>query len=328
MNSPVIGYCPGTLAEGYTTFSKTALKNLFGGKKVTHILPYESPAGNEQAAALFEWNKQRISISGVQEKFSMVLDKNKLRLVNEGEQGLYILKPVPSAGKNPEQMPANEHVTMQIAKQVFGIETAENALVFFQNGTSAYLTKRFDVTVEGSKMAQEDFTSLAGRTPQTHGENYKYLGNYLDLFILLKKFVPAYPVEAPKLLKIILFNYLTSNGDAHYKNFSLIETTFADFRLSPAYDLMNSRLHIEDGEFALEEGLLPKKYSKGKIKMQFYTLGEMAEIPLSQIDKIFDNLTFPIEKVRVLIKNSFLSDKAKRSYEQAYLTRLHKLIRP
>jgi serine/threonine-protein kinase HipA len=42
-------------------------------------------------------------------------------------------------------MPANEHLTMQIARQVFGIETAENALIFFQNGEQAYITKRFEI---------------------------------------------------------------------------------------------------------------------------------------------------------------------------------------
>ena len=126
------------------------------------------------------------------------------------------------------------------------------ALIFFKNGESAYLTKRFDVKVDGSKLAKEDFASLAGRTPQTHGENYKYLGNYLELFQLMKLHVPAYKLEAPKLFSLLVFNYLFSNGDAHFKNFSLIETPLGDFRLSPAYDLLNTRIHIEDSDFALE----------------------------------------------------------------------------
>jgi serine/threonine-protein kinase HipA len=124
------------------------------------------------------------------------------------------------------------------------------------------LTKRFDLKKDGSKWAKEDFASLAGRTPQTHGTHYKYQGNYLELFAILKKYVPAYSIEAPKLWKLLLFNYLFSNGDAHYKNFSLIETELGDFRLSPAYDLLNSRLHINDGDFALEEGLYPKLLQK------------------------------------------------------------------
>ncbi len=334
MTFPLIKNCPGTLAEGYETYSRTALKNLFSGKKVSHILPYESPSSNEQTDILFEENKGRISISGVQEKFSVLLDKNKLRLVREGEQGQYILKPIPSSGKNPDQMPANEHLTMQIARQVFGIETAENALIFFKNGTPALISKRFDWQSEAhcdgqaSKRAQEDFASLAGRTPQTHGENYKYLGNYLDLFMLLKKYVPAYSVEAPKLLKIILFNYLISNGDAHLKNFSLVETSMGDYRLSPAYDLLNSRIHIDDKDFALDEGLLPAKHAKGKIKDQFYTLGEMAEIPNVQLKRIYQLLTSKVEKVKELIEHSFLSEKIKLNYEQAYLTRLNKIKRP
>ncbi len=48
-------------------------------------------------------------------------------------------------------MPPNEHLSMQIARQVFGIETAENALMFFKNGAPAYITKSFDVKEGGGK---------------------------------------------------------------------------------------------------------------------------------------------------------------------------------
>ena len=167
MNSTQIDNCPGTLSEGHKTYSNNTLKRVFNGKKVSHILPYDSPSTNEITDELFEENRKRMSISGVQEKFSVILEKNKLRLIQEGEHGKYILKPISGAGKRKDQMPANEHLTMQIARQVFGIDTAENALIFFQNGTPAYITKRFDSKEDGSKWAQEDFASLAGRTPQT-----------------------------------------------------------------------------------------------------------------------------------------------------------------
>ncbi|WP_394340936.1 hypothetical protein [Pleomorphovibrio marinus] len=36
--------------------------------------------------------------------------------------------------------------------------------------------------------------------------------------------LPTYKVEAPKLFKSLVFNYLFSNGDAHFKKFSLLET--------------------------------------------------------------------------------------------------------
>lgn len=327
MSMPIIKYCPGSLAAGYDTYSNNALKRVFSGRKVSPVLPYNSPATNEISEALFEENIKRISISGVQEKFSVLLEKNKLRLIKAGEQGNYILKPIPNVGKNNNQMPANEHLSMQIAKQIFDIETAENALVFFKNGAPAYITKRFDVKEDTSKLAQEDFASLAERTPYTHGENYKYQGNYLELFELMKKFVPAYAVEAPKLFKLILFNYLISNGDAHFKNFSLIETPLGDFKLSPAYDLLNSKIHINDSDFALEEGLLPKNKTNGKVKEQFYLLGELAGIQKKQIQKIMLLLTSKEEEVKTLISHSFLDEQIKKNYEQAYLTKLNKLRR-
>lgn len=325
---PTINHCPSTLAEGNNTYSRAALKRLFNGKKVSHLFASAAPFSDESTTEHFEQNRKQLSISGVQEKFSLLLDKNKLRLIDSGEQGEYILKPIPSAGQHPEQMPANEHLTMQIARQVFGIETAENGLLFFTDGTPAYLTKRFDLHPQGGKWAQEDFASIAGLTPQTHGDNYKYQGSYLDVFQLLKQYVPAYKIEAPKLLQLIVFNYLFSNGDAHFKNFSLIETSFGDFKLSPAYDLINSRIHINDSDFALEQGLLPPKDAQGKIREQFLTLGKMAELSNQQTEKILLNLCSHKSQVLDLIGRSFLADQFKRNYEQAYLTRLKKLTKP
>lgn len=327
MNLPEIKYCPGTLAPNHSTYSTTCLKRVFEGKKVSHILAYDSPTSDTETDELFDENRKRMSISGVQEKFSMLLEKNKLRLTAEGERGEYILKPIPAAGRMPEQMPANEHLTMQIARQAYNIETAENALIFFQNGQQAYITKRFDFGPDGKKLAQDDFASLAGRTPQTHGEHYKYLGNYLDLFELMEKYVPAYKVEALKLLKILMFNYLFSNGDAHFKNFSLLETPMGDYRLSPAYDLLNSRIHIKDKDFALDDGLLPKNKAIGKISEQFSLLAELAGISNKAFEGILNSMLGQADKVEKLILASFLDEKTKRNYLQAYQGRMKQLLK-
>ena len=325
MSAPEIKYCPGTLSSGHATYSRTCLNRLFNGRKVHHLLPYNSPATDEATDELFDENRKRISISGVQEKFSVLLDKNKIRLVQEGEQGTHILKPIPYAGKKSNQMPANEHLTMQIARQVFGIETAENGLIFFQNGIPAYLTKRFDVKEESGRWAKEDFASLAGKTPQTHGDHYKYSGNYLELFELMKKLLPTYQIEAPKLFRLLVFNYLFSNGDAHLKNFSVLETPLGDFRLSPAYDLLNTRIHIDDSDFALEEGLIPRKMTKGTVPEQFRTLAGLAGINTQQVKAIFHSLLSGTSRVEALLQASFLNESAKRSYLQAYQHRYKKL---
>ncbi len=325
MSLPIIIYCIGTLKNGQKSYSRTCLRRMFNGRKVNHILPYKSPTNNKATDGLFLENQKRISISGMQEKFSIFLEKNKLRLIEEGEQGSYILKPIPNVGKNLNQMPANEHLTMQIARQVFNIETAENALIFFKNGDPAYITKRFDLKEDGNKLAKEDFASLAGRTPQTHGENYKYLGNYLEMFEIMKVHLPAYKLEAPKLFSLLVFNYLFSNGDAHFKNSSLIETPLGDFRLSPAYDLLNTRIHIEDSDFALDDKLLPKNIAKGNLWVQFNLLGDKAELSEKQKHKIFNNLLSKSQSVEELIEASYLNDRVKRNYLQMYQTRLKKL---
>ena len=319
--------CPGTLREGHSSYSRTCLNKVFDGKKVHPFLSYSSPSFNGITNEMFDDSRKRTSISGVQEKFSLLQEKNKLRLINEGEQGTHILKPIPLAGKNAEYMPANEHLTMQIAAQVFHIPTAENALIFFNDGRPAYITKRFDVNPDGSKLAQEDFASLAKRTPHTHGEHYKYKGNYFQLFELLQQFVPAYPIESVKLFKVLVFNYLFANGDAHFKNFSLIETKQGDFKLSPAYDLLSSRLHINDSDFALEEGLLPKALAQGTVYEQFMRLAEIALIPKTQVRKIFDTLLTNRKSVERLITRSFLSESLQRNYIQAYQTRIKKLTK-
>lgn len=327
MSVPVIKYCPCTLSPGFDTYSRTALKRMFEGKRVHHILPYDAPSSNPETDALFEENRKRLSISGVQEKFSVTLEKNKLRLTRGDERSKYILKPIPNAGKRSDQMPANEHLTMQIARQAYGMETAENALIFFRNGAPAYLTRRFDVLEDGTKLAQDDFASLALRTPQTHGEHFKYLGNYLEMFEWMQKYLSAYKSEAPKLLKILVFNYLFSNGDAHFKNFSLLETPMGDYRLSPAYDLLNSRIHIDDKDFALDDGLLPPNLAQGKISWQFSRLAEKAMIS----EKIFSDMlvlmTSKTALVEQMVMASYLNDATKKNYLQSYRGRLKQLMK-
>jgi serine/threonine-protein kinase HipA len=81
------------------------LNRVFQGKKVSHILPYDSPASNAEASELFDENRKYMSISGVQEKFSVLMDKNKLRLVIGDERGTHILKSIPGAVKKQIKCP-------------------------------------------------------------------------------------------------------------------------------------------------------------------------------------------------------------------------------
>lgn len=77
-------HCPSTLAAGYETYSPIALKNLFAGKKVSHILPYDSPEKNEEDNEKFIENIEHISISGVQDKEVCLVEKGKITPIAKG----------------------------------------------------------------------------------------------------------------------------------------------------------------------------------------------------------------------------------------------------
>ncbi len=334
MSFPDIQFCPGTLAEGFSSYSPSCLRNLFDGKKVSHILPFDSPSKNEDDAALFIENRQRISISGVQEKVSLRLEKNKLRLTKPGEFGTYILKPIPRDLKKVDQVPANEHLTMQIARQVYGINTAENALIFFKDGTPAYITKRFDVNADGSKRSKEDFAALSGRTSDNAGDNFKYNSSYEEIGLLLQKYSPAaWRIEIEKYFVLVVFNYLFSNGDAHLKNFSLVEIASGDHILSPAYDLLNTHLHISDSDFALAKGLFADNFKSKKYRsslhptqVDFIEFAKRISVLERRIEKLLTPFLEKQAKVESLLERSYLNTTSKRSYLENYRQRRNYLL--
>ena len=332
MSLPEIKYCPGTLADGFTTYSPTCLKRLFDGRKVSHLLPYNAPDVSEEDAEKFQQNRKRLSISGVQEKVSLLMEKNRLRLTEEGEQGTYILKPIPRDLRKVDQVPANEHLTMQIARQVFDIHTAENALIFFKNGDPAYITKRFDVAENGKKIGKEDFATLAGKTAETAGPNFKYEYSYEEMADLVQQYIPAAMVELEKLFSLIVFNYLICNGDAHLKNYGVIETGQGDYMLSPAYDLINTSLHVDDTAMALNDGLFKDEYSTESFKANtfyayddFYEFGLKIGLVKSRIVKILKKFRSNSERVQSLTERSFLNDEMKKAYMNSYLNKLKAL---
>lgn len=325
MIKPEIKYCPGTLAEGFNDYSPSCLRNMFYGRKVSCLLPYDSPGAQGKDEEKFRENRTRISISGVQEKFSLLLEKNKLRLTNAGEQGNYILKPVPRDIMKINQVPANEHLTMQIAKQVYGIEVAENALVFFNNGEPAYLTKRFDVKEDATKWGKEDFASLAGKSLDNSGPNFKYEYSYEEIADLIQKYVPAWRIEIEKFFSLVIFNFIFSNGDAHLKNFSLLETPDGDYRLSPAYDLLTSHIHVNDTYFALERGLFKEgmkssllDHNSKPTKISFLEFAKRIGVKENRSLKIIEPFIQQQTKVETLVQRSFLDEPAKRGYLLLY----------
>ena len=308
--------CNGCLKENIDGFCSACETKLFDRSKVPSQLE-------------FNWNdiQDRImgqpagfSISGVQPKGFIGRDKNNLLVPNRDIESMYIIKPFLDSRRTLYiDSPANEHLTMVMADQLFKISTAKCGFMKFANGEPAYLTRRFDRDKEGNILRQEDFVSVLNATPGTNDHGlYKYnsftyedVGNQLN------------PTDQIRFIRILVFNFLTGNGDVHLKNLSLLESADGDMLLSPSYDLMNTKLHINDPKMAMN---LFKEMERTKqnllIATYDYKIGDFIE--LGKRIGIRDRILLSIEKefsaakadMLLLVDKSFLSDAGKRRYKE------------
>ena len=268
---------------------------------------------------------RKASISGVQDKVQLKRVRGGFEIVESG--GDHILKPVPrnTAAELASDIPVNEALTMDMAGRLFGIKVAEHELVELSDGELAYLTKRFDVR-NGERIQQEDFCQLAGRSPETHGENYKYDASYEELAELMRRYCPSSPVENPKVFFLVVFNYVFSNGDAHLKNFSLYRSPQGDYILTPAYDLLNTAIHFPNEPSAtgldfFADGHFTSRYEKLGFysSFDFIELGGCFGVAENDVREILETFLMHQDAVCRMIEASLLSKEAK----DRYLLRFH-----
>ncbi len=213
---------------------------------------------------------------------------------------------------------------MQLASQVYHIETAANALCFFSDGEAAYITRRFDVAPDGSKYQQEDLASLAGLTKANGGSDYKYSNlSYEECAEIIGRYTIAPAVEILKFFRVVVFNYLILNDDAHLKNFSLINRGDGEYHLSPAYDLINTSLHLyEPHIFALDKGLFREgmQFSDTRTvtRGDFEEFGRRIGLVPRLVKRELDMFATEQPLAKDLIRRSFLQEKLKRYYWQSY----------
>src|SRR5574344_1981954 len=316
-----INVCPSTLLEGFDTYSPAAVKKLFDGKQISHIFPAHSPLSNQPEAKEAFKSVGRISLSGVQTKLGVTVKDGHFCFCGERERSTFMLKPHPTSPLllSKEDCPANENLTMQIAEQVYQIETATNALCFFEDDDCAYVTRRFDISPEGGKYSQEDFASLMGLTKANGGSDYKYSnGSYEDCAEVIRKYVKASAVDILRLFQLVVFNFIYMNDDAHLKNFSLIRRN-GEYRLTPAYDLVNTSLHLQmPGLFALSKGLFKEGMQLSDTntikRKDFEEFGKRIGLPEKLIKRELDGFSTTYPSIKELIDRSFLATPNKQIY--------------
>jgi len=319
--------CPSCLKPGKGGFCKKCTRELFGGIKVSPFTDLDS----EVLTSELIHNPGRMSISGVQTKYQARLEAGSLVAIDHG--GEYILKPVPVGRfKHLDQAPANEHITMQIARQIYRIETASNGIVLLDDFTPVYITKRFDRSGEGYKLLMEDMAQISGSSEDKNGLNYKYDSSYEEVAELIKSNCISFKIQIEKFFNLVVFNYLFSNGDAHLKNFSLIQDESSGGRvLAPAYDLLNTGIHIPgESDMALElfkDEYMTESYRAGSkhTEEDFLVFATRCGISEKRAIQLYQGFLSSQENVIDLVKRSFLSEEVKALYINSYLNRFDRL---
>lgn len=312
--------CPSLLTAGFDSYSPRGRRELFGGARVNHLLDFEFE-GLRKDRRLTD-AMHRISVSGVQEKFPAVVVDGQIRLASTDDRSRYILKPAPwdDTLQSRKLVPVNEHLTMQIARQVYGIQTADNGLCFTPKGQPVYITRRFDVVADGSKLEMEDFATVVGRNEQTDGKEFKYSGSFEEIAHGIRQNVAAWMVDMERFFDLVVFNYIFANGDDHLKNFSLIRQG-ADLRLAPAYDLLNTSLHVDGDDLGLDGGLSPNldrsdvwDRTGHPCRKDFQQFGLLIGLLPKRVEKLLDRYMSIPDAAISLVERSFLPKKQKRYY--------------
>lgn len=180
--------------------------------------------------------KLRFSLAGVQLKFSVLRNAEKITLPVHGEGGEWIVK---LDSPTYPYLPQNEYATLEWARAA-GFEVPECHL---QRATSldvtlqehapidsdVLLVQRYDRTPQG-RVHQEDFAQVVNQVP-----SLKYdLVKYEQCAALVLRI--AGDAQYCEFIRRLVFVVMSGNSDAHLKNWSFIYPDGINPRLSPLYD--------------------------------------------------------------------------------------------
>jgi len=311
--------CPITYEEieADRSYSNRGLSLLF--RSLEDILPF--PYSLEEQLQLASELATKISIQGVQPKLSARLDPKQRSFVAVEKNGQYILKP-----QNPlfSHLPENEDLTMKLAS-LAGLEVPFHGLARAKDDSLFYFIRRFDRHFDGrgrsEKIAVEDFAQLAGLSRDT-----KYSYSIEKIITLIDRYMTFPAVEKARFFRLVLFNFLTGNEDAHLKNYSVIFQNDT-YRFSPCYDLLNSTLAL--GGEAAEESALPLKGKKSRFTGKDF-LGYLARDRLELTAKVTNSISEELEAAvspwKKVIEKSFLPFNRKEQYRNIVMERAGRLF--
>jgi serine/threonine-protein kinase HipA len=306
-------YCYEDLDNSEIDFHNKCSRKFFGTENVPLLEMSLSDIENYAMDLL----KRSISVTGVQPKLSVDIEKNKnepARLTIVGLWGRYILKPPHS---DYPEMPEIEDLTMRMA-DLKGIQTAEHSLIRMKSGELAYLCKRFDRTSKG-KLHVEDFAQLLEMMTER-----KYFGSVEKVGKGILKYSSFPGNDLINLFQLVLFCYLTGNSDMHLKNYSLLRDEQDDIKFSPAYDLLSTKILLPSDE---EEYAITINGRKSNLRRtDFDKLAISFGIAEKALISIYNKFSKVYNDWEMLINKSFLSDATKEKYINLIQERHQKLV--
>lgn len=298
------------LKKSETNYSSAGLKALSKNLQQLEIFPYSQKEQIEIARKMVK----KISLQGVQPKFSLVLSPKDHTFKEVETKGHYILKP---QVLGHQELPENEDLTMHLMS-LAGMKLPWHGLVKCSDGSLSYVIKRFD-RVGKDKIPMEDFTQLIGASRDT-----KYDIPIEKVAEAIEDFCTFPTIEYLSLYKRILLAFLLGNEDLHLKNLSVV-TMQGKVQLSPVYDFVNSTIanpHVDD-ELALSLGDKKKGFTKKDFVDAFAV--KTLFLPKGLAEKELQKLISCIPQWKQMIDKSFLSTELKRKYASLLAQRADRL---
>ena len=276
----------------------------------------------------------KFSLAGVQMKFSMKEKDGRYNLFKGDVLGDWIIK-TPSI--QHKFVPLNEYTAMSLASMV-GINIPEIKLVELNkldnlpqinlpNEKHAFAIKRFDRTVNDTssvdqittlRVHMEDFAQVLVKYPHEkyNSANYEVLGK------VIYGFSGNGLADAQQLARRLLVNILLANGDAHLKKWSFLYPDKFTPRLSPAYDIVTTKVYIEnESQYALNLGKTKDWYVVSM--MHFKWWAEKSGIPWRAIKPHLDDTLLKARNLWPQALKSLPMDNTHKNVLKAHWNRLH-----
>jgi len=198
-----------------------------------------------------EMKHAKLSLAGVQDKLPVYIKGAQFYLPkNSGSATTHIIKPI-NAGFT--DIPRNEALCMELAQRSGFL--IPNSKIMKVGGHELFVVDRYDrqeINKEIVRIHQEDFCQAMGYPAE---RKYQESGGpgFIECRELIDEYLSNQGVTNRFLfIRMMIFNYIIGNHDAHGKNFSILHNK--GFELAPFYDLVSTQVYPLDNKFAMAIG--------------------------------------------------------------------------